>query len=174
MLTSRLSEWFKKRAPETIIGVITLGVVTNIVYDILIKPKMTAAWVSLGSFLSFGSKTIENSVYSSAALDPRPLTSLMILLGIASLPIPIVLDAISKLIIKSKKNNELPELFNKIKMLPDGDEKNSLKNDYFKIKERYNRRRKFGTIVGMLPAALFDVHLWCKFAQSIDINLASV
>lgn len=89
-----------KQAPITIVGVLVLGIVGSTLYDLLVKPGLTSAGRQILDAITFGSVTLKNAAYSSAAIDPTPVTSLVLLqaaLAVATLPaIGLVVQSIVK------------------------------------------------------------------------------
>lgn len=76
------SKWlWPRRVPLTIVGALILAIVSNILYDLLVKPGLSSFGRLFLTILTLGSETLRNSAYSSAALDPTPVTGLMILLA---------------------------------------------------------------------------------------------
>src|SRR5205814_206691 len=66
----------------TILGVIVLIVGVSLLYDFLVKPGITNVGRFLLDVITLGSKSIRDSAYSSAALNPTPLSALIILFGV--------------------------------------------------------------------------------------------
>ena len=71
--------FWMRRAPITVVGVILLGIVGSTVYDLLVKPGITSFGRFILDIITLGSTTLRNAAYSSAALDPTPVTSLVLL-----------------------------------------------------------------------------------------------
>jgi hypothetical protein len=62
-------------------GTIALALLGSALWDFLIKPGLTGTWSNVLAFLTFGSKTIRDSVYAFAALDPSSLPALLLIVG---------------------------------------------------------------------------------------------
>ena len=78
-----------KQAPITIAGMLILGIVGSTLYDLLVKPGLTSAGRQILDAITFGSVTLKNAAYSSAAIDPTPVSALVLLqaaLAVATLP----------------------------------------------------------------------------------------
>ncbi len=78
-------EHFNKSAPGTILGVLVAGLAINVIYDLLVRPGISTLTRTILDIVSFGSTTILDQTYAAAALDPRPVTTLMVLAMLASL-----------------------------------------------------------------------------------------
>ena len=75
----KASRFWTKPAPLTIVGVVLLGIVGSTLYDLLVKPGLSSFGRFCLDVVTLGSATARNAAYSSAALDPTPVTSLYIL-----------------------------------------------------------------------------------------------
>lgn len=71
----------RRRAPATIAGVVGLGIVCSILYDLLVKPGLSAGARAVLTLATLGSATLRDSAYGAAALDPTPVTPLLLLAG---------------------------------------------------------------------------------------------
>jgi len=71
---------FKTKAPITILGVIVIGVIGSAIYDALVKPSFGVVSNFLFGVFTLGSQQMKDAAYSSAALDPSGLPSLMVLM----------------------------------------------------------------------------------------------
>lgn len=65
--------------PSTLVGAVFLAIASSGAYDLLVKPGLTTFGQSVLNVVTFGSQTLKNSVYSSAAADPGPVTALLLL-----------------------------------------------------------------------------------------------
>jgi hypothetical protein len=70
-----------------IIGTIVLGAIGSGVWDVLAKPGLSAASRFALNLVTLGSGTVKDAAYSSAALDPYPLPSLIVILILTWLPL---------------------------------------------------------------------------------------
>ena len=75
-----------RSAPGTILGLIILTLACSALYDLLFKPGINFISRFFLNLVTFGSITIKNVVYSSAAMDPRPLSVLLIGLFLICIP----------------------------------------------------------------------------------------
>lgn len=75
---------FNKKAPATIIGVLLFAVVGSALYDFLIKPGINIFSNTLFNFLTFGSQSIKDYSFNTAALDPTSMPSLVLLIIFSS------------------------------------------------------------------------------------------
>jgi len=73
--------FWRRNAPITVVGVLLFGLLCNTIYDLLVKPGLSAFGRLALDLLTLGSNTIKDAAYSSAGLDPTPVTGLMILMG---------------------------------------------------------------------------------------------
>lgn len=74
----------------TVIGTLLLGAAGSGLWDILFKPGLGKIGRVILYLITFGSKTLKNYAYESAALDPTPLASLvLILLLVSFVPLPL-------------------------------------------------------------------------------------
>jgi hypothetical protein len=86
-----MSNNFRSLLPKTIksaaVTVIALGILTNWIYDILFKPGVSYVSAILIDFVTLGSNTFRNAIYSSAAVDPTALPALIVMFAaVMSLP----------------------------------------------------------------------------------------
>lgn len=84
----RKAFWLRP-APITIVGAVLLGVIGSTIYDLIVKPGLSTFGRFILNLLTLGSKNLQDAAYSSAALDPTPISSLLILyaiLGLATFP----------------------------------------------------------------------------------------
>jgi hypothetical protein len=79
--TAASQPFWAKQAPITFVGVILLGLICSTLYDLLVKPGLTGFGRFTLDFLTLGSKQMLDSSYASAALDPNPVTGLLLLQG---------------------------------------------------------------------------------------------
>lgn len=75
------SQFWAKPAPITLLGVVVLGLVGSTLYDLLVKPGLTGFGRLILDVLTLGSQRVLDSSYASAALDPTPVTGLLLLQG---------------------------------------------------------------------------------------------
>jgi len=72
-------------------GAVLLAVVGNGVWDLLARPGLTTVGRAVLNFVTFGSNAVKDAAYSSAALDPYPVSALLILLFLVSIPFSLML-----------------------------------------------------------------------------------
>lgn len=70
--------WWRRRAPATIVGIVIIGIIVSIIYDMLVRPGLTTVGRFVLDLLTFGSDTIKDTAYSRAAINPTPTTALFI------------------------------------------------------------------------------------------------
>lgn len=74
----------KYLTPKTVIGGIALTLILSVIgsglWDLLFKPGITVVGRTLLAIATFGSETIRDLAYASAALDPTPLPALSVFL----------------------------------------------------------------------------------------------
>ena len=80
--------------PKTILGTIALtllfGILSSALWDLLFKPGITEFGRILLSIATFGSTTIKDFAYASAALDPTPIPALLVVVLASWAPIFII------------------------------------------------------------------------------------
>lgn len=79
------SSWIsvlQEAAPTTIVGVLLLGFIGSMIYDVLVRPSLSDIGRHALNFVTFGSEIIRDIAYESAAADPQPATPLFILIGL--------------------------------------------------------------------------------------------
>lgn len=82
--------WWRRKAPATILGIVILAIAVSVIYDMLVKPGISTASRILLDFLTLGSETIKDFAYERAAIDPTPLSALslyLILVMVLSFPL---------------------------------------------------------------------------------------
>ena len=87
--TSR--SWWKQRAPATFLGVIAISLVISLLYDFLVKPGLSEFGRVILDVLTLGSKSVKDAAYQSAALDPTPVSALILVFVLSSFVIVPVL-----------------------------------------------------------------------------------
>lgn len=65
--------------PSTLAGAVFLAIASSGAYDLLVKPGLTTFGQTVLNVVTFGSQTLKNAVYTSAASDPRPVSALLLL-----------------------------------------------------------------------------------------------
>ncbi len=75
-------KFFKKNAPTSIIGVLLFAVIGSALYDFFVKPGINIFAESIFNLITFGSQTIKDYSFKTAALDPSSIPSLLLLVGI--------------------------------------------------------------------------------------------
>lgn len=141
-----------KSAPATIIGVIALGLICSLLYDIVVKPGVSSVGRFALDIFTLGSQKLKDYSYAAAAIDPTPLSALLVLLTIVTiLPLPIILT----LIIPYSKSRAKKEF---IKILSEIEASGKKEDEYMKqldkmIKDKIRKLRMTG-ITMMLPLLL--------------------
>ena len=74
-LADATSRW--RRYGRAAAGAVCLALVGSAMWDFLVKPGITWFGTGLLSVLTFGSATVRDSVYSSAAVDPTSLPAML-------------------------------------------------------------------------------------------------
>lgn len=88
----KFKNYFSKNAPITIIGVIGIGIIGNILYDLVIKPGLSESGRFILNTITLGSTTIRDYAYAQAAIDPTSVSSLFLLLIITALPFAFIVN----------------------------------------------------------------------------------
>ncbi|PYS27914.1 MAG: hypothetical protein DMF75_19615 [Acidobacteria bacterium] len=81
----------KRRIAWVVLGTVILGAVGSGLWDLLMKPGVSRFGRLFLGIITFGSKTLRDSAYSSAALDPTSLPALVILWLVAGSAMFIIL-----------------------------------------------------------------------------------
>jgi hypothetical protein len=68
--------YLSKKTIFTLVGAVTIGIIASGLYDLVVKPGINFVTDWSYNLISFFSETIENSPFSSAALDPTIVPSL--------------------------------------------------------------------------------------------------
>lgn len=68
-----------RQAPITILGVLLLGIIGSSLYDLLVKPGLTNFGRFVLDAVTLGSVTVKDAAYSSAAMNPTPVSALVLL-----------------------------------------------------------------------------------------------
>ncbi len=74
--------YWRRAAPQTILGVLFLGFLGSLLYDTLVKPGISGSANFLFELIASVSSSIDDAVYQSVALDPRPVGPLILLLSL--------------------------------------------------------------------------------------------
>lgn len=75
-----------KRVLSGVLLVIVLGVVANGIWDVVAKPGLTRCGRVCLDTITLGSEAIKDATYSSAALNPNPIPSLVLFVLLSTLP----------------------------------------------------------------------------------------
>ena len=172
MKTDEQPFWMRQ-APITIVGVLLLGIVGSTVYDLLVKPGITSFGRFILDVISLGSSTLRDASYSSAALDPTPVSALVMLqAGLVVAAFPAIRD-----IIQARNSRELATVREKIKQAGE-DKKDSLEKEVGRIKKKVLKLKIFFWVIfipwwaGLFVA--FAVHnqsvvIWRVFNSNLAI-----
>jgi hypothetical protein len=143
--------WLSQRAPETIIGLVLLGLLVTVLYDLVVRPTLSTAARALLTVATLGSSAIRDSVYESASLDPTPVTPLLLLLslfGVATFP---VVDIFLSRLPVSRLSRERKRLEDLLKGATDQD-KPAVLRQLDPIRARVRRRRLLFEVFALLGA----------------------
>lgn len=113
----KLKEFLERRAPSTIVGVIIIGVIVTLLYDLIIKPGLSGLGRHILNVVTLGSTTIRDYAYSQAALDPTSVSALMLLLVVLSLPFGFMTATISIRFRNLRKKEGEPQVRSKTRAL---------------------------------------------------------
>jgi hypothetical protein len=163
-----------RQAPITIVGVLILGIIGSTLYDLLVKPGLTSFGRFVLNVVTLGSTTLKNAAYSSAALDPTPISALVLLQAALFL---VTLPA-TRLLARSLANRDTDELEKKLNDAPKGEKKQKLTVELSRLKRKLKiMTLAFWTI--FLPTYLallvaFSVHnqsviVWRAFNANLAI-----
>ncbi len=167
------TNWLLRRAPATIAGVILLGLVCTTIYDLALKPGLSATGRFFLNIFTLGSQKVIDSAYESAALDPTPIASLMLILVailIAITPSIIIISELLPWSTKAKKQDILLERLEEA----DGEEAEKIVEDLERLK---NRGRYFRIPFAIISFAVFipflvhnqSVVIWRVFNANVRI-----
>lgn len=128
--------FWMRQAPITVLGVLILGIVGSTVYDLLVKPGLTSFGRLILDVITFGSTTLKNAAYSSAALDPTPISALVLLqAGLVIVAFPAI-----RLIARARNSKELEKLRERIEKT-DEEEKSALVAELERLKKKLRKLR---------------------------------
>lgn len=99
-------KWYQ-RNPNSIIGLALLAFVISGLYDLIVRPGIGACGRFFLSVMSFGSNFAKDQAYASAALDPTPIPSLLLLFLILGLLGSIQLTLSIGRLLKTKITKEI-------------------------------------------------------------------
>lgn len=128
-------QFWLKRAPITIIGVLLLGIVGSTLYDLLVKPGLTSVGRFVLEIITLGSTSLRDSAYSSAALDPTPLSALFLLLGVFAITIIPAVDVFYR----TRKRKEISDFENKLNQAQEGEAKEILEAELTRLNRGLRR-----------------------------------
>lgn len=132
------NKFWLRQAPITIVGVLILGIIGSTLYDLLVKPGLTNFGRFILDAITLGSESLKNAAYSSAALDPTPISGLVLLqvaLVVASIPA-------TRLIAASIFRRDKEAIQKKIDALSDEERKSELEDELDLLRSRYLVYRK--------------------------------
>ena len=75
-----------RRVIVTILGTLLLGAAGSGLWDIVFKPSLTKGGRLILTVLTLGSDRIRDLAYESAALDPTPVSSLVMVIQLSAIP----------------------------------------------------------------------------------------
>lgn len=176
MTLKKIFEWLKNRkAPSTILGLVLLTVVGSVVYDMLVRPGLSSATRFILSIITFGSATIRDSAYASAAMDPTPLTSLILLLAMVSGVVSLVIVSWMP---RSRRRAAITALEDSLELVTTAEERQEVIRKphaaYCRVYRSDIALRIFSTIGVLVIAVAFMVHnqsvlIWRTFHSNIAI-----
>jgi hypothetical protein len=100
-----------KRIIYYILSAIILGAIGSGVWEIIAKPGLTTLSRTILDILTFGSKTLKDAAYSSAAMNPTPLPSLILLSATKIIPFLIAIYVFMEQFIKPKIEINLRKIY---------------------------------------------------------------
>jgi hypothetical protein len=83
-----LLQIIKERSPVTVVGIILLSITATVVYDLAVKPGLSSAGRFFLNIMTLGSQKVQDTAYAEAAIDPTPVTSLILLLFLVGVILP--------------------------------------------------------------------------------------
>jgi hypothetical protein len=165
-MTSKIIVYFKSHlnriGPISLLGVLFIGIITNTIYDLVIKPSL----LDLGNFtlrlITLGSAKVQDSIYISAALDPTATTSLKLYFWVVLLALIPMFYWINKITSQSQKiQKNSSELIEEIGAENIKEKIKSLERTLFKL-------QIFGLILGFV---FFITTLTSFLVQSQAVNI---
>ena len=97
---------FNAKAPSTLFGIIIIGIIVSLLYDLVVKPGLSQFGRIILNAITFGSTTIRDYAYSQAALDPTSVSALILLLFIMLTPLSMLVSSKIVSIIKARINSD--------------------------------------------------------------------
>lgn len=80
-------EAFGRRPALVVAGTVLLGIVGSGLWDVVAKPGLGWLGRATLNIITFGSEFVRDAAYVSAALDPTPLSSLVLMVLLVPLPL---------------------------------------------------------------------------------------
>lgn len=123
--TKDTQPFWLRQTSITIVGVLLLTLVGSTLYDLLVRPGLTSFGRLILDVVTFGSTTLRDAAYSSAALDPTPVTAILLLqvvLVFAVLPGLIVVSRA----MEARRDKAIEKKFDEA---PDGEVKTLLESE---------------------------------------------
>ncbi|MFA6052465.1 MAG: hypothetical protein WC762_07720 [Methylobacter sp.] len=80
-----ITDFWGRRAPATVIGVLLFGILGSALYDFFIKPGINIFAETLFNLLTLGSQQVKDLSFNTAALDPTSIPSLTLLIEAATI-----------------------------------------------------------------------------------------
>jgi hypothetical protein len=142
--------------PKTVLGTLVLtlllGVISSGLWDFLFKPGITKIGRVLLAIVTFGSESIRDSAYASAALDPTPLPALVGVLLASWLPLIVASGLLGKVLGRQSGNRTIQN----VEEIAGGDDGKIVEL----LKKQVNRRRKLlNWLVGIFLVVLGVISL---------------
>lgn len=80
LMAGKIAEtWWRRKAPISIAGVLLLALIGGAISDVLVNPSLSWVGRAILELATFGSSVIKDEIYASAALNPTPLSSIILL-----------------------------------------------------------------------------------------------
>jgi hypothetical protein len=163
-----LLQIIKHRAPVTVIGVIVLSLIGTILYDLAVKPGLSSAGRLFLGIMTLGSQTLRDAAYAEAALDPTPVTPLILLVALMIvLLFPIIYLVSSFLAPKTRTSRDIDRLEKDLERATQ-DEMGAIQERVKALRRRL-RRQKAYLITGMVIAVVVLNVLFAVHNQSVLI-----
>jgi hypothetical protein len=172
-----LPRWLLKRAPATLAGVLLLGLICTILYDLVVKPGLSVFGRFSLNVLTFGSQGLRDAAYASAGLDPTPVTPLILLIALVSVSTLPLVNMLTSFVPRSRSSREMDDLLKKLHGAADR-EREAIENQIITLDEKRSRRRRIilvlFAVVSLSIYVPFAVHnqailTWRTFNANLSI-----
>lgn len=102
-----LTRWIRRMAPATLIGIVTLVLLCSVLYDFALKLGLSSVSRFFLDIITLGSDRLRDAAYAYAALDPTPVTPLILVMVLSSLVMLPLLNMLVSPLLKPKFRQQM-------------------------------------------------------------------